>query len=190
MGRKRKGSALQDKIDKYLEEYELDDMNQANDMVALTQMCQIELNMENIQEALNSLDYTGKKGKDIDSKKIRELHSALRDANQNWVTLQTELAINRRKRKSEEDETPLKYIERLQSQAKKFIDSRFVKLVCPKCGQLLGKYMVYVTEKGERGSIESKTKEVESYKHTFRCECWKCGGVAEDSNEDIVLTET
>ncbi len=188
MGRKKKGSALQDKIDKYLEEYELDDLNQANDMAALVHMCQIELNIENIQEALNSLNYTSSKG-DIDTKKIRELHSALRDANQNWVALQTELAINRRKRRSEDDETPLKYIERIQEQAKKFIDSRFRKVVCPKCGQLLGKYMFYVTEKGEHGSIESTTKPVIPYRYTVRCECWKCGGVADMSNEDIVIVE-
>jgi hypothetical protein len=189
MGRKKKGSALQEKIDKYLETYELDDLNQANDMAALSQMCQIELNMERIQEALDSLEYGSKKGSEVDSKRIRELHSALRDANQNWVTLQTELGINRRKRQSEEDETPLKYIERIQGQAKKFLDVRLQKVVCPKCGQLLGKFMFYVTDKGERGSLESEKTPVEEYKYTIRHECWKCGSMAEMSNESIVLTE-
>ena len=189
MGRKKKGSALQEKIDKYLETYELDDLNQANDMAALTQMCQLELNIERIQEALDNIEYGGKKGTEVDSKKIRELHSAIRDANQNWVTLQTELGINRRKRQSEEDETPLKYIERIQDQGKKFIDARFKKLTCSKCGQLLGKYFFYVTEKGERGSMESETKPVEEYKYTIRHECWKCGTISEISNESIVLAE-
>jgi len=189
MGRRRKGSALQEKIDRYLEEYELDDLNQANDMAALTQMCQIELNMEQIQEALNRVEYGSKKGTEIDSKRIRELHSALRDANQNWITLQTELGINRRKRQSESDESPLQYIEKIQEQSKKFIDGRFKKVTCSKCGQVLGKYMFYVIDKGERGSIGSEAKVVESYKYTIRCECWKCGDMAETSNESIVIAE-
>jgi len=192
MGRKKKGSDLQDKIDKYLTDYELDDLNQSNDMQALTTMCQLELNIEKIQEALSSLEYkkSTKKGKEtsIDTKQIRELHSALRDANQNWVQLQTELGINRRQRRSDDDETPLQHVMKIQDLARKFVDSRYNKVVCSDCGQYLGKYLLYVTEKGEEGSIESKTEKVEPYKHTFRVECWKCGKMVEDSNEDIVLT--
>jgi len=184
MGRKRKGAELQEKIDRYLEEYELDDLNQANDMAALVQMCQLEIRQEKIQEALDRI-----KDPAQDSKKIKDLVSALRDINQNWVTLQTELGINRRKRQSESDETPLQYIEKLKSQAKKFLDSRLKKFVCPHCGQVLGKYFFYINEKGEDGSIESETKPVEPYKYTIRCECWRCHNVAEISNEDILLVE-
>jgi DNA-binding transcriptional MerR regulator len=190
MGRKKKGSALQEKIDTYLEEYELDDLNQANDMAALTQMCQLELNIEKIQEALDGLNYKSGAGKSVDSKMIRELHSALRDANQNWVTLQQELGINRKKRKSDSEESPLQYIDRLQTQAKKIIDSRFTAFVCPNCGQILGKYFFYVTEKQEDGSIDTEGKEIEKYKYTIRHECWKCGKVAEHSNESIVIAES
>jgi hypothetical protein len=47
----------------------------------------------------------------------------------------------------------------------------------------LAKYYVYVTAKGEEGSIESKVKEIIPYNYHFKCECWKCGDVAEASNE-------
>jgi len=184
MPRKKVNRKLQDKIDTYLDTYELDDMNEANDMVALVQMCQFELNIEQIQTALSSI-----KNPLEDSKKIKELQGALRDANQNWVTLQTELGINRKKRKSEDDETPLKYIERLQEQAKKIIDSRYRILKCENCGQVLGKFIVYVQNKGEEGSIDSKTKVIEDYKYTFRCECWKCGKVSGITSEGIVLSK-
>lgn len=185
MGRHKKGQALQERIDRYLDEYELDDLNQANDMAALTQMCQLELNMEQIQDALSKV-----KSKEIieDSKRIRDLVGALRDATQSWTNLQTELGIARRKRRTESDETPLQYIEKLQEQAKKIIDLRFKKLTCD-CGQALGKFMFYVTEKGESGSIESNKKGIVPYKYTVRCECWKCGDIAEISNEDIVLVQ-
>ena len=184
MGRKRKGQEVQDKIERYLEEYELDELNQANDMAALTQMCQIEVNIEQIQDALGKI-----KDPLEESKKIRELQSSLRDANQSWVALQTELGINRKKRQSDSDESPLAYIERLQELGKKFVDSRLKKLVCPKCGQVLGKYIFYITDKGEKGSIESETKPIEPYKFTVRHECWKCGEMAEISNEEILVVQ-
>jgi len=184
MGRKRKGQEVQDKIEKYLQEYELDELNQANDMAALTQMCQIEINIEQIQKALGKI-----KDPLEDSKKIRELQSALRDANQNWVTLQQELGINRKKRQSEKDESPVKYLERLQEVSKKFMSSRLKKFACPKCKQVLGKYIFYVTDKGEKGSIESETKPIEPYKFTIRHECWKCGEMVEVSNEEFVVVQ-
>ncbi len=181
MGRPKKGQAVQDKVDRYLEEYELDDLNQANDMAALVQMCQIEVTMERIYKALDSLKPAE------ESKKVRELNSALRDANQNWTTLQTQLGIDRKKRVSESDETPLQYVERIQELGRKFMESRLVRLSCPKCGQILGKYIFYITDKGEPGSLESEIKAIEPYKYTVRCECWKCKEVAEVSNEDIVM---
>ena len=184
MGRPRKGQAVQDKINRYLEEYELDELNQANDMAALTQMCQIEVNIEQIQKALSKI-----KDPLEDSKKIRELQSALRDANQNWVTLQTELGINRKKRQSDSDESPLQYIDRLQDVGKKFLSSRLKEFGCPKCGQALGKYIFYVVDKGEKGSIESETKPIEPYKFTIRHECWKCGEMVEVSNEEFVVVQ-
>jgi len=184
MGRKPKGYEVQEKIERYLEEYELDELNQANDMAALTQMCQIEVNIEQIQKALSKI-----KDPLEESKKIRELQSSLRDANQSWVSLQTELGINRKKRQSDSDESPLQYIERLQDVGKKFLDSRLKKFVCPKCGQVLGKYMFYVVDKGEKGSIESETKPIEPYKFTVRHECWKCGEMAEVSNEEFVVVQ-
>lgn len=183
-GRKRKGQDVQEKIERYLEEYELDDLNQANDMAALTQMCQIEVNVEQIQKALGKI-----KDPLEDSKKIRELQSALRDASQSWVQLQTELGINRKKRQGESDESPLQYVERLQETAKKFVDSRLKKFVCSKCGQALGKYFFYVIDKGEKGSIESETKPIEPYKFTIRHECWKCGEMVEVSNEEFVVVQ-
>jgi len=189
MGRKKKGARLQEKLEKYLETYELDEMNEANDMASLKQLCHLEINIEDINESLDKI-----KDKVSDSKKVRELNSALRDATQNYAQLQEKLGIHRAKRQSETEESPIQHIENLQNMASKFLDSRLKRLVCPKCGQVLAKYFIYVTEKGEEGSIESEIVPVEPYKYTIRCECWKCHkkgvhSVAEESNENIVLTE-
>jgi hypothetical protein len=189
MGRKKKGARLNDKLDKYLNTYELDEMNEANDTASLVQLCQLEINIEDINESLGNI-----KDKVIDSKKVRELNSALRDATQNYTSLQQELGISRKKRQSDSEESPLQFIDNLQQKAKKFLDSRLVSVICPACGQLLGKYIFYVNQKGEEGSIESQIKPVEPYRHTVRFECWKCAknkvvSFAEDSNESILFTE-
>lgn len=182
MGRKKKGANLQDKVDGYLREYELDDLNEANDMSALIQMCRLELNMEQIQSALEQITDPV-----ANATKVRDLHSALKAASQSWLNIQTELGINRKKRQADEDESPVSYIQRIQDQAKKFLDNRLQKITCPKCGQLLGKYIFYVTEKGEKGSIETVGKEVESYNYSVSCECWKCHESAAVVNSPSVL---
>ncbi len=191
MGRKKKGQALQDKIDTYLQEYELDELNQANDMAALAQMCQLEINMEQINDALASI-----KDPVTDSKKIKDLMSSLRDVTQSWTALQAELGIARKKRQVESDESPLQYVDRLKSQAKKFLESRFKTLECPNCFSvnqdgtenhlIIGKYYFYIGTAGEPGSIESKASTIREYKYTVRHECWKCGKVVGISNESVM----
>lgn len=182
MGRKKKNASLQEKIDGYLREYELDDLNQANDMSALTQMCRLEINMEQIQTALEGISDPA-----ANATKVRDLHSALKAAQQSWLSIQTELGINRRKRKEDDDESPVSYIQRIQDQAKKFLDMRLQKLVCPSCGQILGKFMFYVTEQGEGGSIESTTKVVVPYKRSISCECWKCRTIATVQEQPLLI---
>ena len=166
MGRRKKGSLLQDKIDVYLNEYKLDDLNQSNDMAAL------ELNIEQIQEAIASVK---KDEVTTKSKMIRDLISSLRDATQAWSSLQDSLGIARKKRHSEDEETPLSYIERLKTESKAILERRLKPMVCKKCGQVLGKYIIYVPQKGEEGSLAFEKKKVEDYKFDISGECWKCG---------------
>ncbi len=179
MGRPKKDAPLQEKMQKYLETYGLDDLNQANDEASLVQMCRLEVNIEKLQKAIDSIDDPAE-----DPRKIKDLNTALKDAINSWTNLQTELGINRKKRQSETDESPLAYIDRLQTQAKTFLASRLKELKCKNCGQVLGKYFIYVPEKGERGSIESETKPVEFYPYSIKMTCWKCDKLAEDSNEN------
>jgi hypothetical protein len=56
MGRKKKGADLQAKLDSYLKTYELDEINSANDMASLIQMCQLEINLSKLNETLDKLE--------------------------------------------------------------------------------------------------------------------------------------
>jgi hypothetical protein len=178
MPRKKKGADVEERVKGYLKEYELDEMNAANDMAALRRMCQYEVDIEQLQDAISGIQDVATK-----SKQMRDLHAALKDANSSWVALQQELGIGKSKRQSENEETPLTYIERLKEQSKKFMDVRLKKVVCPNCQQTLGKYYFYVTDKGEPGSIASTIKKIEPYVYSIKIECWKCNKLVEVNNE-------
>jgi rubredoxin len=176
-GRPRKGQDLQERLDKYLREYELDDLNGANDYASLVQMCRLEVYIEKLQASLD-----GMKDLSTDTKKVKDLNTALKDSIQAYLNLQDKLGINRSQRVSENDETPLSYIEKLRDQAKRFLDLRFKVVKCPSCSTNLAKYYIYVNEKGEEGSLASAGKPVEHLKHKFTVECPRCGAFAVEGN--------
>jgi hypothetical protein len=174
-GRKKKTAPLDEKVQKYLSTYELDELNEANDKAALMQMCRLEISIEKLQAAIDGVKDLGQ-----DSKIVKDLNTALKDATNSWVQLQTELAISRKKRTSEGDETPLNYIARLQDLGRKFLAKRLKVLSCPKCKINLGKYHVYILEKGEKGSILYSDKEIPLTKFSFCVECPICGILVEE----------
>ena len=193
MPRKDYSKEIEERLQKYLELYEVEN---PNDIASLRAMCALELSMEKQQQALLSTDAVKY------PKKIKDLQSAIRDNANSYAQLQKDLAIDRRKRKSEDDEQSIpEYIKKLQNIGKQFLASRLKELRCDKCGQLLAKYFVYVNSEGaEKGSINSESKPPVDYPFTIRCGCWKCedvkkqdrnkqSHVAEISNEDIVVVE-
>lgn len=176
MGRKRKDAGIQERISKYLDIYELDELNEANDLASIRQMVQLEVRMENLHIALSGAEKQG------DDKKMKNLHTSLRDASNSYNAFQESLGVARKKRASESDETPLSYIDKLRIQAKQIIDKRLKKLICPNCNQLVMKYHIYVTEKGDEGALVFENKTIELLPFSIQIECPKCGKVV-DTNE-------
>lgn len=171
MGRKKKDSDLQEKLGKYKEDYELDDLNKSNDESSLIQLCKYELEMDRLFTALSGIDATG------NPKGYKDLMSAARDNTNAYNSLMVSLGITRKDRASKSEETPKSYIDKLKSQARYYQDKRLKKIICTKCNQLVMKYHIYVTEKGENGSIECKDKEASKIKFSFKVECPNCGAV-------------
>lgn len=169
-GRKPKGYELNEKLSTYLETYEVDDLNRANDLSSLRQLAQYEIIIENMQGELASIKNSGS-----DTKRIKDLSTALRDAVNSYTSLQTTLGIDRKKRQSDSEESVVSYIDKLKDQAKKFLDARFSVLRCSACNLPLMKYYIYIKEKGEIGSIESKKKPIKNIKYKLEVECPKCG---------------
>jgi len=168
-GRKPKGYNLNKKLENYTQTFEIDDLNKANDLASIRQLAQFEIIIESLQEELASM-------KSIDdAKRVKDLNTALRDAVNSYTSLQTTLGIDRRKRQSDADESVLSYIDKLKDQAKKIWNIRLKVLKCKDCNLPLMKYYIYVTEKGEIGSIESESTPVEKIKYNLEVECPKCG---------------
>lgn len=169
-GRKPKGYELDSKINTYLETYELDDLNRANDMASLRQLAQFEIIIENLQNELASIKNIGS-----DTKVVKDLNTALRDAVNSYNSLQTTLGVDRRKRVSDSEESVVSYIDKLKDQAKKMWAVRLKVLKCNDCQLPVMKYFIYVTEKGERGSLSAETNPVEPIKYNLEVECPRCG---------------
>jgi hypothetical protein len=169
-GRKPKGYELTNKLNVYLETYELDDLNRANDLNTLRQLAQYEIIIEKLQSELSTIKSVG-----ADTKAVKDLNTALRDAVNSYTSLQRTLGIDREKRKSESEESVIGYIDKLKTQAKKMLSARLNVLKCKDCNLPLMKYYIYITKKGEEGSIIAKEHPVTLIKYTFEIECPKCG---------------
>jgi endogenous inhibitor of DNA gyrase (YacG/DUF329 family) len=177
-GRPRKGADLDQKLKTYLDTYELDELNQANDLSSLRQLAQLELIIESIQKKLLEL-------KDIEknTRQAKDLGTYLKDTINSYTSLQTTLGIDRRKRASEAEESVQSYIERLQTQAKEFLEKRLKIIKCPTCNMPVAKYFIYSPLSGEPGSILAEKTTPKSLYHEFSVECPKCRKIVKVSNE-------
>jgi hypothetical protein len=163
---------IEDRVQKYLKEYELDDLNTTNDLESLRQMCALELLLEKYRKDLFRID--GVKN----SNQVKSLNTAIKDATNAYTTLQQELAIDRRKRRENDSNKDSRiYINTLQEQASKVNDSRSEDIVCSSCGQKLGSLYIAVKAIGaELGSIEAMKNPPQDMKYTCRIQCHKCAG--------------
>ncbi len=181
MGRKPKGYEVKAKLETYLDTYELDDLNRANDLASLRQLAHFEIIIENLQSELSSIKSSGS-----DTKRVKDLNAALRDAVNSYTSLQTTLGIDRKKRSSEAEESVISYIDKLKDQAKKFWSFRLSSLKCEDCNLTLAKYYVYVKERGEPGSLSAEKEEPEKVRYSLEVECPRCNKLVSTNEREGV----
>jgi hypothetical protein len=158
---------IEERLSKYLELYEV---SNPNDIESLRAMIRLEIGIERQQKALLRIDPLK------NPKQVKDIQSSIRDATNSYTELQRELNIDRRKRVSEDEEDSVpKYIERLKKHGQKFLDTRTEQIVCPKCGQWLGRLWMPVKLNGvEPGSIGEGRNPPRYLKYAVIIECWKC----------------
>ena len=167
---------FQDKLDEYLQTYEVDSLNMANDMASLRQLVNLDIINEDIAEKIHTTD---------DPKQKRQLITALKDSTNAFVSLQDQLGLARKKRESESDENPRTHIQKIQEQVGKIMDKRLTKVKCD-CDLVVAKYLRYFPMDGpDPGSIayEQLKEPPRELKFTVRFECPRCLKVVEVGNE-------
>jgi hypothetical protein len=71
---------------------------------------------------------------------LKKLSDLLRDSTNTITTLQRTLAIDRKTRKDEESSSVIDYINSLRKAAQEFVDERLMKMYCPTCNVMVGRF--------------------------------------------------
>lgn len=169
---KNYGKLAEAKLEEYKKLYDVED--NPNDLASIRAMVSLELSLEKMQKALLSTDALKF------PKKVKDLQGAIRDGANSFAQLQTELGISRRKRQAEDDKiSVVDYIDQLKKEAKNLVDRRLKKITCSKCGQVLGKYYIYIEDSNpaEAGSISLQKSPPQPMRYGISVQCWKCWGL-------------
>lgn len=135
---------FKDRIDevmaKFEKDYDLSDMT-INDMNSLNSLCKETVRLEDIQEALYELQTRIDISSGTTNTALLLMLEKYEKSNSSIISniskLQDELKITRKIRNSSREDSVLAFIENLKVKAKKFYDSRMMKVFCPKCNTLI-----------------------------------------------------
>lgn len=127
---------LRIKREEYAKAFRIDDLNDANDRSNLDMMLKTEIMVDDIQEQIKSL-----MEEDVVSNvaAIKKLSDLLKDARDTVLTIQRNLAIDRKTRKTEETASVADYIRTLKREAKDFMEQRIIRVYCPDCKVMVGR---------------------------------------------------
>lgn len=127
------------KYQEYEENFDLEGINAANDRALLNILINQEVIVESLQTQMSTIVIQGGvlSGDASDLKKLADL---LRDATSTITSIQKTLGIDRKARRSEQEESPADYVKRLLESAKNFSDKKIKKLYCPRCNIMVGRY--------------------------------------------------
>lgn len=127
-----------DKLEQYKKEYDIDDINDANDISTLYILIRTELMVDAMQKKMQELIDVDMVDNASDIKKLADL---LRDAIETSRKLQQVLGIDRRTRREKEDSMDVaSYIRFIKHEASKFLENRLKKVYCDDCKVLVGRY--------------------------------------------------
>jgi RNase P subunit RPR2 len=120
----------------YGEQFNIEDLNDANDRSLLHIMIKTELMIDDLQAQIQTLIDDNPVENATNIKKLADL---LRDATNTITTLQRTLGIDRKSRRNENVDSPADYIKTLKSAAKEFVDKRLIRVYCPNCKILVAR---------------------------------------------------
>ncbi len=121
----------------YINEFGLDQINEANDAGTLRMLIAYQVLIELYQRKLAELTETDLIANAQETKKISDL---LRDFTATFQSLQHALGIDRRTRKSNEEQSVSDYLTDLLHHANYFYEQQLQRLYCPTCNTMVGRF--------------------------------------------------
>lgn len=136
-GKKLTSKAFNDVLAQYKERYDVESLENPNDLANLETMIRNQLLIEQLQDRLDDL-ITATKIDPIEIKKILDSIVALSQTN---VQYERTLGIDRKTRKQQQAESVVDYIAKLKQMAREFIDNdrRLTKIMCKTCNIMVGR---------------------------------------------------
>jgi hypothetical protein len=129
---------FQQRLDDYARDYRIDELNQSNDRAALHSLIGAELMLEALQKEVERI--VSEENLIEKASEVKKLSDLIRDMTTTVTTIQRTLAIDRKTRKSEETDNFAGWLRATKQAAKKFIEDRMVKIYCPDCKVMVGRY--------------------------------------------------
>lgn len=138
-GRFSAGGASKEQIlEEYRQAYDIDNLATPNDKANLDTMIMNTLAIRLLQQQLLELTIDSVVNNAVDIKKIND---SIRDLTNVNLTIERQLSIDRKTRKSENEQSVVEYINFLKETAREFLDdsSRLLKVYCKKCNIMVGR---------------------------------------------------
>ena len=168
-----------EKLAKYYQDYDIDAINQSNDVANLHALIRLEIAIERLQNDLNAAS-------DVDETTRRKMISSIGEMLSNNLSLQQTLAIDRKTRVGESGETIPQFLTSLKKRAKLFMEKRLVKVYCPEDKILLGTFYRF-----QQTKYTAKWQPRKPLVYRVEFECPQCGLTirGEDIIRDVTETE-
>lgn len=128
---------VQNRLEMYKKEYAFGELNNSNDMALLMSLIRSELVVEDLQKRLFELVNEG----DLveNAPEIKKLSDLTRDMVDQNMEIQKTLQIDRKSRKSGQDNF-FEYLTRLKISASEFLEKRLKRIYCPDCKVMVARF--------------------------------------------------
>lgn len=127
---------FRDALKEYAERYDVESLDSPNDIANLHTMIRNQIVVEEMQNKMHEL---AEADAVVNVMEIQKLNIALRDIIDRNLALERALAIDRKTRKNETQQSVVDYIAALKSHARLFLDKQLIRVRCPKCKILVGR---------------------------------------------------
>lgn len=129
---------IKDKLAEFEQDYDLSSLK-ANDKLVLRALIQSLINLEDYEQIAYKIQQKVFNGTDTpeDIQKLEKLNKLMDTLRLSISRFQDDLKISRRIRQSDEESSLVDYISHLKDRAKKFYESKHLRIFCPKCNTLL-----------------------------------------------------